>query len=107
MATKYCLHCERTIEAGRIIGIGTFILAICTWGFSLLLIPFYSKKCPICKGTDFGEKPAEKKEPVIISTPVNNNDPFEKIKKLQELKDSGVLTLEEFDEKKKSLLEAI
>lgn len=50
MSTMYCALCRRPVEAKRQIGIGTVILAVASAGLSLLAIPFYSKRCSICKG---------------------------------------------------------
>lgn len=52
---KYCLNCKQMVEPKRNIGIGTFILVLMTAFFWVLLIPFYSKRCPLCKGTNFGK----------------------------------------------------
>jgi hypothetical protein len=49
MATMYCALCRRPVEARRQVGVGTAILAVFTMGFSLLAIPFYSRRCSICK----------------------------------------------------------
>lgn len=49
MATMYCALCRRPVEAKRQIGAGTIILAVVTAGVSLLAIPFYRKRCAICK----------------------------------------------------------
>ena len=51
MSLKYCALCKRNVEPKRAIGIGTLLLVLCTFGFWLLLIPLYRKKCPICKTT--------------------------------------------------------
>lgn len=112
MATKYCVNCDRVVEAKRQIGIGTFILAIITGGFWLLAIPFYSKRCPMCKGTSFGTRPKIDKEDTseisqIHQKNIQNHDPMEQIKKLQELKDAGAITQNEFNEKKKKILDTI
>jgi len=56
---KYCPNCKQMVEEKRQIGVGTFILVLITWGFWLLLIPFYSKRCPVCKGTNFGNNTNE------------------------------------------------
>ena len=53
MSSTYCVSCDRIVEAKRKIGVGTLLLAIISMGFSLLLIPFYEKRCPICQGTNF------------------------------------------------------
>ncbi len=50
MATKYCDHCQRPVEARRQIGVGTLILVLLTGLIWLIFIPFYTKRCPICKG---------------------------------------------------------
>ena len=47
----YCHLCARPVEAGRQIGTGTIVLAVFTGGLSLLAVPFYAKRCPICKSS--------------------------------------------------------
>jgi len=42
-----------------------------------------------------------------INTVENANDPFEKMKKLQELKESGIISEEEFNQKKAKIMESI
>jgi hypothetical protein len=49
MATMYCALCRRPVEARRQVGVGTAILAVFTAGLSLLAIPFYARRCAICK----------------------------------------------------------
>jgi hypothetical protein len=49
MATMYCQLCRRPVEAKRQIGVGTVILAFVSGGLSLLAIPFYAKRCCICR----------------------------------------------------------
>ena len=49
MAVKMCMHCDKKVEAKRHIGIGTIILLVLTGGLWLLVIPFYKKRCPICR----------------------------------------------------------
>lgn len=49
MATMYCALCHRPVEARRHVGIGTAILAVFTAGLSLLAIPFYARRCSICR----------------------------------------------------------
>lgn len=49
MATMYCNLCRRPVEAKRSIGVGTLLLAVLTGGVWLLTIPFYGKRCSICK----------------------------------------------------------
>jgi hypothetical protein len=45
----YCALCRRPVEGKRQIGAGTIVLAVITGGFWLIAIPFYSKRCSICK----------------------------------------------------------
>jgi hypothetical protein len=45
----YCVLCRRPVEARRQVGIGTAILAVFTAGLSLLAIPFYARRCSICR----------------------------------------------------------
>jgi hypothetical protein len=59
MATMYCALCNRPVEANRQIGAGTVILAVFTAGLSLLAIPFYHRRCSICKSTALHATPAE------------------------------------------------
>lgn len=49
MATMYCALCSRPVEARRQIGAGTIILAVLSGGLWLLTVPFYRKRCSICK----------------------------------------------------------
>ncbi len=49
MPTMYCPLCNRPVEARRQIGVGTVALAVLSWGLWLLAIPFYQKRCSICK----------------------------------------------------------
>src|SRR5437870_7138445 len=50
MTVKYCQLCKRPVEAKRRISVGT-LLAVLFTGFTwLLALPFYRKRCPICRG---------------------------------------------------------
>jgi len=49
---KFCIPCERDVEESRKIGVGTLILVLVTWGFWILAIIFYEKRCPICNCTN-------------------------------------------------------
>lgn len=51
MATMYCALCGRPVEARRHLGPVTILFAVMTAGFSLLAVPFYPKRCSICKTT--------------------------------------------------------
>jgi hypothetical protein len=57
MATMYCALCGRPVEARRQIGAGTVLLAMVSFGLSLLAIPFYPKRCSICKSTAVSATP--------------------------------------------------
>lgn len=73
----HCNLCKRAVDAKRHIGVGTLILVLMTWGAWLFAIPFYKKRCTICKSDSlvpldqasqgnqqqsFGAVPASKKE---------------------------------------------
>lgn len=49
MPAMYCTLCERQVEGTRQIGAGSIVLAILTAGISLFAVPFYRKRCPICR----------------------------------------------------------
>jgi hypothetical protein len=51
MATKYCALCKRPVEAKRQVGAGTVALGVVTAGLWFLAIPFYRKRCCICRST--------------------------------------------------------
>lgn len=48
MITEYCPSCHRETGHKRALGWGTFFAAILTWGFWLLILPFYPKRCIVC-----------------------------------------------------------
>ncbi len=111
MASKYCVNCDRVVEAKRIVGAGSLIMVLCTLGWWILAIPFYSKRCPICKGTSFGEKTIQQVEaeatlPQAV-TASTEPDPLEKLQKLQELKNAGTITTDEFNEYKNRILASV
>lgn len=45
----YCRACERTTHFKRQFGVGTLIGVVVTGGLWLLALPFYEKRCSICK----------------------------------------------------------
>lgn len=49
MSSMYCTLCDRPVEGTRQIGAGSIVLAVLTAGMSLLAVPFYQKRCPICR----------------------------------------------------------
>jgi hypothetical protein len=55
----YCALCGRPVEATRHIGAGTIFFAIITGGLSLLAVPFYAKRCAICRSTAVSLTPPE------------------------------------------------
>lgn len=44
----YCIVCKKDVRTKRKIGIGTLVLILITFGFRLLIIPLYRKRCTIC-----------------------------------------------------------
>lgn len=59
MSTMYCALCRRPVEAGRQIGVGTVALAVATAGIWLVAIPFYPKRCSICRSTALSSRPPD------------------------------------------------
>ncbi len=59
MSTMYCALCRRPVDARRHIGIGTIALAVVTAGLSLLAVPFYPKRCSLCKSTAVSPSPPD------------------------------------------------
>ena len=49
MATMYCGLCRRAVDARRHVGVGTVALTVLTGGLWLLAIPFYARRCSICR----------------------------------------------------------
>jgi hypothetical protein len=58
MATMYCSLCRRPVEAKRQVGAGTIILAVISGGLWLVAVPFYRKRCSICKSAAVTESPS-------------------------------------------------
>lgn len=57
MSTMYCALCNRPVEARRHVGVGTIALGVLTAGIALLAIPFYPKRCSICRSTAVSQAP--------------------------------------------------
>ena len=55
----YCALCRRPVEAKRHIGVGTLILAVVSFGVSLLAIPFYKRRCCICRSAAVSVTPPD------------------------------------------------
>lgn len=106
MTIKYCTLCHRNVTPKRKIGVGTFAGIIFTGFIWILFIPFYKKRCPICYGDTLVNQQVENK---ITQTQVKKPQPAnvniaDELKKLNELKECGALTQEEFESHKKKLL---
>lgn len=56
MSTKFCNNCKQYVNTKRKIGTGTLILAFLTFGCSLIFIPMYRKRCPVCQDTNFSKR---------------------------------------------------
>lgn len=48
MQSRYCQQCGRESGHKRALGWGTFFAVLLTFGWWLLAIPFYPKRCVIC-----------------------------------------------------------
>jgi hypothetical protein len=48
MQVAFCANCNKHTGHKRRIGVGTLLVVLITFGWSLLLIPFYSKRCVVC-----------------------------------------------------------
>lgn len=103
MAIKYCTLCQRNVSPKRKIGIGTLIGILCTGVIWILFIPFYKKRCPLCQGVALVSP--SKIEPEANPPTINNHSVADELKKLNDLKDSGSLTQEEFESHKRKLLQ--
>lgn len=105
MAIKYCTLCNRNVTPKRKIGIGTLICILFTGFIWVLFIPFYKKRCPLCHGVALVD-PTRVESKTNQSVVVNNNNISiaDELKKLNDLKDSGALTQEEFESHKKKLI---
>lgn len=53
---------------------------------------------------EYNENDFDEIEENEVNEDVNTSDPYEEIKKVKELLDMGIITQEEFDDKKKKLL---
>jgi hypothetical protein len=49
MATRYCALCERLVDGRRHFGFATLALSVLTGGAWFFVLPFYRKRCPICR----------------------------------------------------------
>ena len=107
MDVKYCTLCQRNVTPKRKIGVGTLIGIIFTGFIWLLFIPFYKKRCPLCQGdklTKIPEATSNTKDYNLKLNHSSNLSASDELKKLNELKDSGVLPQDEFEFQKRKLL---
>ncbi len=119
MGVKYCTLCQRSVVPKRKIGMGTLIAILFTGFGWLLFIPFYKKRCPMCQGDQLIQK---RNDGIlntnghihngILNTNSHNNkldqnvnlSISDELRKLNDLKLSGILTHEEFEFQKRKLL---
>ena len=47
----HCQLCRRPVDAKRRIGGWTIVLGVLSAGVTLLAVPFYRKRCPICQAS--------------------------------------------------------
>jgi hypothetical protein len=72
MATRYCELCGRLVDGRRHFGFGTLALSVLTGGAWFLVLPFYRKRCPICR-TVVRKRRAER--PVELTRPARALQP--------------------------------
>ncbi len=63
MLVRFCPNCGRETGHQRKLGFGTFFAVIITFGFWLLAIPFYPKRCSICGSSDIAPQPTPRQPP--------------------------------------------
>ncbi len=51
MRNLYCPNCGKDTPHKRELGFGTFFAVLLTFGFWLLIIPLYPRRCSFCKST--------------------------------------------------------
>ncbi|EQB7288427.1 SHOCT domain-containing protein [Morganella morganii] len=108
MTMKYCSVCEKNVDAKRKIGVGSLIAVIFTGFIWLLVLPFYSKRCPICQNSNLSapKSPAELKSirQENAAQVIHTADPISQLEKLAKLRTSGALTDDEYETQKKKIL---
>lgn len=52
---RYCTLCHRPVEPRRHFGIPTLVVCLLTSGLWLLVMPFYRKRCPICRTCELSD----------------------------------------------------
>ena len=63
METFYCPTCGRRTGFARRLGWGTFFASVITFGFWILAIPFYDKRCNVCGNFKYGYTPGTTNAP--------------------------------------------
>jgi hypothetical protein len=58
VALGYCVLCQRNVPLSRNFGSGSLIAVLVTCGAWLFAMPFYSRRCTICKGATISRPPA-------------------------------------------------
>ncbi|WP_392564279.1 SHOCT domain-containing protein [Orbus wheelerorum] len=111
MAIKYCSLCDRNVEGKRKVGVGSLIAILFTGFVWLLVIPFYSKRCPMCGNASLqpmqrtGNHNNQNQSTVFI--PYENKEKpsiADELHKLNELKKQGAITEQEFNFQKEKIL---
>jgi len=73
MRVEYCHNCDKWTGHKRNLSVGTLIMIVITFGFGILAIPFYPKRCIICGMARGQGKNADQVKPmaaiiIIIAT---------------------------------------
>lgn len=100
---KWCDLCRRNVEPKRKIGAGSLIAVLVTFGWWILAIPFYKKRCPICGGTHLSVPHSDTDHPGH-GHQGGTTDGLQRLELLAKLKDNGSLTQAEYDEQKAKIL---
>lgn len=83
--SKFCLDCQREVTPVRNIGVGTLLIILFTVFSWIFVVPFYPKRCPICKGLNF------KEDKLPASAPARELTQEEKNRSAKQLKIIGAV----------------
>lgn len=100
---KWCDLCKRNVEPKRKIGAGSLIAVLVTFGWWILAIPFYKKRCPICGGTHLSVPRSEADQPAH-SHQGGTTSTLQQLERLASLKENGAITQQEFEQQKAKIL---